>query len=330
MRTPILIVFIVAAVLIGVPSWTGEDRLPLWEATPTITATPVPLSTARPGLRRIGPLVYLGGAQLSSRNSAFGGFSSLLVRQGRFLLLSDGGLTVDFAMGADWRPREVRVGTLPDGPGTGWRKSDRDSESMVVDSATGDVLVGFERHNAIWRYDARLTRAIRHHAPVKMKRWPRNGGPEAMAVLNDGRVLVFSEDADMPDGGPGRQALIFDGDPTDPGARPARFAFVAPEGYYPTDAAVLPDGRLLVLTRAFGIPEFFTAKLLLVDPATIRRGAVVRGRDIASFTGDVTRDNYEGLAVTREGTATIVWLLSDDNGPSLFERTLLMKFRFEG
>lgn len=323
------VLLIILAVLIGVPSWSGDERLPLWDGPPHVSATRVPLSEAQPGLRVLGPLTYLGGVHLSSRTWAFGGFSSLLVRGNRFLLLSDGGLTLNFAMGADWQPRDVRAGILPGGPGTGWRKQDRDSESLIVDPRTGDLLVGFERANAIWRYDRTLTRVIRHHAPRRMQRWPRNGGAEAMVVLRDGRTIVFSEDADMPGGAPGRQALIFAGDPTDPLVRARRFALLPPDGYYPTDAAVLPDGRLLVLTRAFSVRDFFTAKLLLVDAAAIRPGATVRGRELAHFAGDVIHDNFEGLAVTREGKATILWILSDDNGPSLFERTLLLKFRFD-
>lgn len=324
------VLLIILAVLIVVPTWSGDERLPLWDDVPTVTATRVPLSTARPELPRLGALTYLGGVHLSSRTWAFGGFSSLVVRGDRFLLLSDGGLTLDFAMGADWRLRDVRAGVLPAGPGSGWRKQDRDSESMVADPRTGDLLVGFERHNAIWRYDAGLTRAIRRRVPPRMKRWPRNGGPEAMAILKDGRTVIFSEDARPPGGGPGRQGLIFTGDPTAPRARSARFTLLPPTNYDPTDAAVLPDGRLLVLTRTFSVPELFTAKLLLIDPRAIRRGAQIRGKEIASFTGDVIHDNFEGLAVTREGRATIVWVLSDDNGPSLVERTLLLKFRFDG
>lgn len=323
------ILVIILAVLLLVPSWTGDDRLPLWHGTPHVAATPVSVSIARPDLRRLGPLTYLGGIHLHSRDSAFGGFSSLLVRGDRFLLLSDGGLTIDFAMGRDLRPRDVRAGALPDGPGTGWRKQDRDSEAMVADPRTGDVLVSFERHNAIWRYDAGLTRTIRHHAPHAMKRWPRNGGAEAMAILRDGRTMLLSEDADAP-GGVGKRALIFPGDPTDPATRPQPFVFVPPDDTLPTDAAVLPDGRLLVLVRDLSFPDLFTAKLLLVDPATIRPGAVVRGREIADFSGDIVHDNFEGLAISREDGATIVWVLSDDNGPSLFQRTLLLKFRFDG
>lgn len=322
------VLLIILIVLMLVPGWTGAERMPLYEGVPHITATRVPLSSARPGLRRLGALTYLGGIELGSRDWAFGGFSSLAVRDGRFLLLSDGGLTLDFAMGADLRPHDYRVGELPDGPGTGWQKRDRDSESLVVDPATGDLLVGFERDNSIWRYDRSLTRVVRHHAPAAMKDWPVNGGPEAMARLRDGRFVIFSEDADDPAGG--LRALAFRGDPTDPRARPGRFRLLPPAGYLPTDAAVLPDGRLLILTRALSFPDFFTAKLLLVDPAAIRPGAAVRGREIATFAGDVLHDNFEGLAVTREGGDTIVWVLSDDNGPSLFQRTLLLKFRFGG
>jgi hypothetical protein len=91
---------------------------------------------------------------------------------------------------------------------------------------------------------------------------------------------------------------------------------------------MLPDGRLLVLTRGFKLPFDFAAKLVVVDPAAIRPGAVVRGREIATLAKPLIHDNFEGLAVTREGNATILWIVSDDNQLFL-QRSLLLKFRLE-
>ena len=34
-----------------------------------------------------------------------------------------------------------------------------------------------------------------------------------------------------------------------------------------------------------------------------------------------------GIGAVAEGGATVLWMVSDDNGPSLFQRTLLIKFR---
>jgi hypothetical protein len=36
-------------------------------------------------------------------------------------------------------------------------------------------------------------------------------------------------------------------------------------------------------------------------------------------------DNFEGLAITREGSRIILWIASDDNH-EFFQRTLLLKF----
>lgn len=321
------ILLAILLVLLLVPTWSGEERLPLYDSVVDVSATRVPLDARRPTRTRIGPLSYLGGVSLHSRHWAFGGFSSLAMRGERLLLLSDGGLALDMAIGADLMPRDVRTGRLPNGPATGWNKRERDSESLIVDPATGDLLVGLERYNAVWRYDGALTRTVRHRAPREMARWPRNGGPEAMARLADGRFVVFSEDADAKGGG--KRALLFDRDPSDPAARSVPFRFVPPQGYLPTDAATLPDGRLLVLTRALSLRQGFTAKLLLVDDRAIRGRAAVSGRLLATFAYPVLHDNFEGVAVSREGGQIIVWLLSDDNGPSLFQRTLLLKFRLD-
>jgi len=319
------IVAAVLLVLLLVPTWSGDERLPLWDGVPTVVARRVALDASDPSRTRLGPLTYLGGLELSSRNWAFGGFSALAVRDGRVLLLSDGGLTIDFRLNDAMRASDYRIGALPAGPATGWSKRDRDSESLAVDPATGDLLVGFERYNGIWRYNGTLTRSRRARAPREMRGWPKNGGPEAMAPLPGGRFAVFSEDADARGGG--KRALVFDRDPTDAAAKAYRFRFHPPAGYLPTDAAMLPDGRLLVLTRAVSLESGFTARLLLVDPAAIGPARDVAGRVLATFAYPVLHDNFEGLAVTQDRSGTIVWLLSDDNGPSLFQRTLLLKFR---
>ena len=39
-------------------------------------------------------------------------------------------------------------------------------------------------------------------------------------------------------------------------------------------------------------------------------------------------DNFEGVAITREGRDTIVWLVSDDNQLFL-QRSLLLKFKLD-
>lgn len=321
------IVFVVLAVLLLVPGWSGRERLPLlMRPSPGITGTPVSIRPDQPGRRRVGALTFVGGVRLRSSDPAFGGFSAMQVVGDRFRLVSDGGGIVTFRMGADWTVRDAVTRDLANGPGTGWEKRDRDSESMAVQH-DGSVLIGFERVNAIWRYDAALTKAQAVARPRAMRDWSANSGAEAMTVLADRSVVVFSE-SNAKRGVPGYAALRFLGDPTQGGTRWHRFRFVAPEGFRVTDAATLPDGRILVLTRRASLPELFTARLQIIDARAIRPGAVVAGRTIAAFEGDVLHDNFEALAIVPERGRTMLWIASDDN-QSVFQQSLLLKFRID-
>jgi hypothetical protein len=161
---------------------------------------------------------------------------------------------------------------------------------------------------------------------MAMVDWSIAGGAEAMVRLRSGQFLVISETA-RPKGMPeARIVLRFAGDPTEKGPAPERLAYVPPADYDPTDMAELADGRLLVLNRRLSLPGLFTAKLVLLDLRRARTGSAVRGVELATFEHPVQHDNFEALAVTREGADTIVWITSDDNG-EIWEQSLLLKFR---
>lgn len=308
-------------------SWSGPERRPVLGDRPDVEAARVPLDPANPARVRSGALTYLGGVALSSSDGAFGGFSSMSVAGDRFTLLSDGGNIVRFRMDGGFRVSEPWFGDLPAGPGLGWDKSDRDSESMAVDPASGQVWVGFERANQIWRYAPGLTAPAASAAPPAMAGWMDNGGAESLARLRDGRFLVIAE-TDRRHGGAARNALIFSGDPVAHPDSGFRFGYLPPAGYDPSDAAELPDGRVLVINRKLAMPFAWSAVLTLIDPRGFKPGAIVAGREIARFAAPLTVDNFEGLAVTREGGATILWMVSDDN-LFVLQRTLLMKFRLD-
>jgi hypothetical protein len=315
-------------ILLGLPS-SGREGRDTFGRVPRMTVERVAIDPRDPAHVRIDALTYLGGIRLKSPDHAFGGFSSMQIRGNRFTLLSDGGTFIRFRMGDDWQPRDLAFGDLPDGPGTGWLKADRDSESMVSDPATGRIWVGFENYNAIWRYDDGLTRAERSARPPAMRSWSSSGGPESMVRMGDGRFVVISETSRPKGSRIGREALLFAGDPTAPGTEPIRFTYMPPnERYDPSDAVELPDGRMIVLNRRFAVRDLFSVKLSLIDPRTIRPGAVVRGTEIATIAAPLLHDNYEALAVTREGDDTILWMASDDN-QQFWEWSLLLKFRIE-
>lgn len=312
--------------LLFTPDWMGAPHRPQFDAAAPFHTDPVELTFDAPHVSRVGDLVWLGGIKLSSSDPAFGGFSSLHVAGDRFTLLSDGGDVLRFAMGRDFRVHDSSITELPDGPGTGWSKRDRDSESMSVDPRTGAIWVGFENSNDFWRYDARFRHAEAHVAPPVMQNWVLNEGPEAMMLLPGGGMATIDETTPWPKQR-GRGGIVFFGDPVQHPRWGFRFNYVPPKGYDVSDMTLLPDGRWLILNRAFTWLRFSNV-LTIVDPAQIKPGATVRGHDIATIAAPLLHDNFEGVAATREGGATIVWLVSDDNQFAL-QRSLLFKFRLD-
>jgi hypothetical protein len=294
--------------------------------SPRITAAAVALDPDDPARNRVGALRYLGGWALSARDKSFGGISSMVVRDGRVLALSDAGTVLSFRIDRRGAITQPRLFPLPDGPGSSARKKNRDSESLQQDPVSGRLWVGFEDANAIWRYAPGFTRAERHATPPAMRGWPGNGGAEAMVRLADSRFIVFSEEQPGPQGS--TEALLFAGDPTDPAAVPVRFGYRAPTGYRVTDAGQLADGRIVLLNRRFTLLEGVSAVVTIVDPRTISDGRVLVPRELARLASPLTVDNMEALSIDREGRRTILWIASDDNFNGL-QRTLLLKFALE-
>lgn len=307
-----------------VPTYSGPNLRPFLGREARFEAEPVLLFEGEPERRRVDALTFLAGWELTSEDPAFGSISAMRLRDGAFTAISDTGGVIRFRI-ANGAPRPLSFGDLAEGPGRGIEKLDRDAESVAIDPANGTTWVGFERMNAIWRYTAAFG-AAGHAEPEAMSDWPENGGAEAMVRLRSGRFLVFSEAGDGP--GRSRAALLFAGDPVQPGAKPLRFGYSMPGGYRITDAAELPDGRILLLARRIGWLIDISAKLAVLDPRMIRAGEAIRPRVIATLARPMTVDNMEALAVDEENGRTILWIASDDNF-SPFQRTLLMKFALD-
>lgn len=260
---------------------------------------------------------------LSSDNDRFGGISGLVaLPDHHFIGLGDGGTLIGFGLGRGGAITDPFIRPLPfrgkEEPGF----EDRDSESALLDPATGRFWVSFENHHALRRYDPALRRVERVVRPEAMMRWPANGGGEALAQLPGGRFLVLSEEAKAPGGG--YQALLFAGEPGKT-AKAISFAYAPPAGFRATDAKGLPDGRLLILHRRLAFPSGLSASIGIADLSEIKQGSLLRATELARLQSPLAVDNMEGLAVTQEAGRTIAWIISDDNF-NAFQRTLLMKF----
>lgn len=283
-----------------------------------VTFTPVPLFEDSPAEKRLGGLAFLGGWWIRSNDARLGGISALHVDGGEALALSDAGWRIRLPLPPGPGPRQVQIAMTEEGPGPVGDKADRDVESLVV--AGREAWLAFEQSNAVWRYDRRFLAAQSSAEPPVMREWNNNSGPEAMVRLRDGRFVIFAEGR-----GGDSDAALFAGDPAVPGTPGLRLRYRPPEGYRVTDAAVLPDGRLILLNRKVGLFDGFTATLTVAALPRLADRALIAGQEVAAIKGKVTRDNFEALSVTREGGRTILWIASDDNYNPL-QRTLLMKF----
>ncbi len=293
-----------------------------------ITVAALPLAK---GCCRIGPLRLDAVWHLTSANSDFGGYSGLVrIAPGRLLAVSDRGHFLDFpdpTLVASAVQSDANIGPIIGG-GRKF-KNQRDVEAVTFDPQSGRLWLALEGDNLI----ARSGRDFGNQtliAPVAMRHWPSNKGPEAMARLRDGRFIVLAEA--FPDwlNHSHHAGLLFAGDPIE-GAAPLRFTFDGPKTYRPTDMAQLPDGRVLVVMRRllWPLPVRTAAKIVLADPVQIEANGLWQATEIASLGSPRPVDNFEAMAIdqARDGTIT-VWLLSDDNA-AVSQRTLLWRMTLD-
>jgi hypothetical protein len=314
------ILFLLAAFVLLATIVAPPRRLPApADVQARLTAIAVPLDETQPGQRRVGSLDYLRGWVLDSDDPRFGAISAMDVENGRVTALSDAGTVFDFALPGTVGSGRVRIRPLPHR--AGGSKRSRDTESLAIEGTS--AWIGFEAVNAVRRFRRADWREEGEARPAQMRRWGGNSGAEAMVRLQDGRFLVFAEGRD--DGQPFSPVLLFDGDPVQPGTRAVSLRYRRPPGFRVTDAALLPDGRLLILNRRVNWLPSFAASLVVAPLPEPRQNGIVAGREIARLESPLTVANMEALSVRREGGRTIVRIASDDNFMPLL-RTLLLEF----
>ena len=299
----------------------GADAEPV-----VVSAGPVALDAAAPGRVAVGALRYLGGFALQSKDKNFGGLSGLeFTDEGRTLIAVSDQAHL-FRMRLLWRA-DGRFGGLGavdktrlkrQGGGVLKGKTWRDAEAVALEPG-GDLIVAFERNHRLRRYGfSGFSEVI--DTPKALAYAPANGGIEALAVLGDGRMVMFSEalrDGDLIVGwigawGAGRVAWT-------------RLGLVPSGDFRPTGLAALPDGNLVLLERAYSVSGGARARLSLVRSAVMTAGSRILGRELARLQPPLSVDNFEGVAARRGGGGVVIALVSDNNF-SPRQRTLLMMF----
>ena len=309
-----------AALTTIVPS--PPRRPPPGPGESVLIAIPVALDPEDPGRRRAGSLLFRRGWQLTSPDGRFGGLSALHVADGQVTALTDSGIVMTFALPGPSADRRLRFTPLR-GPGSAATRSNRDTESLAIRG--GRAWVGFERHNMIWRYRRSDWRAEAAARPAQMRGWRRNSGAETLVRLADGRFLAIAEGEDD---AVYSEILLFAGDPAEAETQTVRLRYRRLQGFRPTDAALLPDGRLLVLNRRISLFGGMAAKLAVAGLERLAPDRIIDSREIAELRAPLTIDNMEALSIAREGGRTIIRIASDDNYLAL-QRTLLLEFELD-
>lgn len=317
-------------------------RAPAAPVPVTVTTTPIPaLDPSDPGRSRFGDLVFLGGLVLTPSDPALAGISGLVIAPdgGDFLAVSDFGTWIGGTIRADagGRPTgvdNVRISSLTgaDGrriPG----KVQADAEALARRSLPGgrtQYIVAIEAGARFLVYpgpDPMTARPVVRPVPAAVKGLPANNRIESLAVMPAGpfagQLLAFAEGND--DSGDRIPGWII-GDKT-----VRDLALARSDGYSATDIAFLPDGDLLLLERRFGYLSWFGARLRRIPAASIRPGGLLDGPVLWEAGSRLEIDNMEALAVHRTADGqVIVTMLSDNNGMTRLQRTLLLRFRLTG
>lgn len=287
----------------------------------SVQSASVPLNPNDPAQTRIGNFTYAGGIAITSSDSTrLHGLSTLTVLgDHRIVSASDDGDVFEAKLVLDDQDRLVG---LKDGkiepllgldgkPLSG--KEWADAEGMTF-LPNGDRLVSFERNHRIWRYPAGGGAPV--VAPSPKTIFPENEGMEALAYY--------------PAAGP--DAYIVGGEEGEvwvcklsAGCESAPPQMGPDIAYGLVSFSAFNGPAIAMMHRAFDPIQGNRIQVSIVnDPLTKRRFPLVVDR--FTLQAPLTRDNFEGLAVSSNRAGGLrLYILSDDNF-SARQQTLLMAF----
>lgn len=288
---------------------------------------------ADPSRRRFGALEFRGGLLLSSSNKLFGGISALYMKPGgeRFLALSDHALWLHgLIVYKDERPVRIAEAAIMPVLGPDGRAAESwDTESLAEDSRI--LYVGIERTNSIVYFDhienGNLTPGRAIAVPSGVKKLPHNQGLEAMVFVPKNNVLAgtliaisergINKSGDI-------QAFLIGG------PSPGEFFLKRHDDFDISDAALLPDGNLLILERCYSLKAGIALRLRSIPLADIKPDTVIDGPTLLEADARYAIDNMEALSVHRSEMGEIVLTLVSDDNYSPDQRTLLLQFTYLG
>jgi hypothetical protein len=326
-----------AAVLNVAPAFAQKPGDALDKPIATIvTAIPIDFDRDNPGRKDFGKLIFRGGLNLFAKSRHFGGYSGLVIDPSgtSILAVSDTGTWMRADLAYDGRILKslsnVAIGPILGAGDKPLRSiTERDAEAMTLVSGNtrqGTALVAFERQHRIMRYPFTQKSFGPPKGsiplPAETKRMRPNQGIEALTEIRTGRLkgtlVAFSER--LLDRQGHLQGWLIGG-PT-----PGPITLKRIGEFDITDAAVLPDGGIVVLERRFRFSEGVKMRIRRIGLSEIKRGALIAGEILLEAHDNLNIDNMEAIAAHRAHSGeTVITLMSDDNFNPL-QRTLIMQF----
>ena len=237
---------------------------------------------------RFAPLLLVGVWTVRVDDPRFGGVSALALDGDQLVALTDSGSVIRFPKPGHGRAAFVR--DLPAGPGAGQLKVNRDSEALARDPGGRGWWVAFEHWHQLWLYDPSFRRAL-SRVDLGKYRWGANRGVEGV-IATSGGLLLFPED------GAEWHRLT--------GNRLQSHRLDNADGDI-ADGLRLPDGRLLLVTRQFGVMGI-TKRLVVAE----EKGGRLTLRPLARLGLGAT-DNVEAIAAEPRPSGTRLWLMTDND-----------------
>lgn len=284
-----------------------------------------------------GPLMFLGGLELSSSNGRFGGYSGLLTLNNGsdIIAISDRGhwLRGELSQTSRGKPLKLlgaETATLLDSKGRKLKRTYRaDTEGLSIGGSanTPRIFVSHEGKGGIMTYPLNLKtgeeRAKHLLIPKEIRGLAKNKSLESVAVAPpnsplSGAIITIAERGKSLKHN--RPAWIIGG------PRPGKFWIGKQGNYDVTDAAFLPNGDLLILERLFNLSEGLGMRIRQLDGSNLRPDHLHTGKTLLTADFSYQIDNMEALSVHMNAFGeTVLSLMSDDNR-SFLQRTLLLRF----
>jgi hypothetical protein len=160
--------------------------------------------------------------------------------------------------------------------------------------------------------------------PPVFKTLPSNKGIEGLVFVPRGRplagtLIAFSERGLDRDG----NLLAF----LIGGKTPGTFSVKRTDAFDVSDAALLPDGDILILERKFSWTSGVAIRIRRIALDSIKPDALVDGPALLEADMGYDIDNMEGLAVNRTDAGEVLLTMVSDDNFSPLQRTLLLQFR---